>query len=155
MSEPDDELEVRLRALLQRADPVPPLVLEAGRAALGWRRLDAELAELLTDSAADPGEAFALARGGEARLRSVTFGAQRRTLDLEITHLGSDRRLRGAISPPAELEIEIQRADGASLASVRSDTFGRFLVEIPGGATIRLRLLDPQDGPIETSWVGL
>ena len=44
--------------LFAEVDPVPPLVIETAKASLGWRRLDADLAELLSDSALEE-EAFA------------------------------------------------------------------------------------------------
>jgi hypothetical protein len=149
----DDSLQQELGELLGRADPIPPTVLEAGRAALGWRRLDAELAELLADSVLGSDE-LALARGAEAPLRSVTFGTGRSAIDVDVEERGEGRTLRGQLSPPAEVTIEVQRQDGTTLASVRADTFGRFVVELPGAGTIRLRLTgDPQLGTIETAWI--
>jgi hypothetical protein len=149
----DDALEQGLGELLQRADPMPPTVMEAGRAALGWRRLDAELAELLADSALASDEP-ALARGAEAAVRSVTFGTGRRAIDLDVEERGEGRTLRGQLSPPAQVTIEVQRQDGTTLASVDGDTFGRFVVQLPSAGTIRLRLSgDPQLGTIETAWI--
>ncbi len=149
----DDSLEQELGDLFGRADPMPETVMEAGRAALGWRRLDAELAELLADSAL-ASEEPALARGTEAPLRSVTFGTGRRAIDLDVEARGEGRTLRGQLSPPVQATIEVQRQDGTTLASVRADTFGRFVVELPSAGTIRLRLSgDPQLGAIETAWI--
>jgi hypothetical protein len=149
----DDSLAQELGELLGRADPIPPTVLQAGRAALGWRRLDAELAELLADSALGSDE-LALARGTEAPLRSVTFGTGRSAIDLDVEERAEGRTLRGQLSPPAEVTIEVQRQDGTRLASVRADAFGRFVVELPGPGTIRLRLTgEPQLGTIETAWI--
>ncbi len=149
----DDSLEQELGDLLGRADPIPPTVMEAGRAALGWRRLDAELAELLADSVL-ASEEPALARGTEAPLRSVTFGTGRRAIDLDVEERGEARTLRGQLSPPVQATIEVQRQDGTTLASVPADTLGRFVVELPGAGTIRLRLTgDPQLGTIETAWI--
>jgi hypothetical protein len=149
----DDSLEQELGDLFGRADPMPPTVVEAGRAALGWRRLDAELAELLADSVL-ASEEPALARGTEAPLRSVTFGTGRRAIDLDVEERGGGRTLRGQLSPPVQATIEVQRQDGTMLASVRADTFGRFVVELPSAGTIRLRLTgDPQLGTIETAWI--
>jgi hypothetical protein len=149
----DDALEQELSELLGRADPMPPTVMEAGRAALGWRRLDAELAELLADSALGSGE-LALARGAEVPVRSVTFGTGRRAIDLDIDVHGERRTLRGQLSPPVQATIEVQRQDGTTLASVTADGFGRFVAELPSAGTIRLRLSgDPELGSIETAWI--
>jgi len=153
MNGADDSLARELSDLLGRADPMPPAVLEAGRAALGWRRLDAELAELLEDSAMASAEP-ALARGAEASVRSVTFGTGRSAIDLDVDARGEGRTLRGQVSPPVQATIEVQRQDGTTLASVRADTFGRFVIELESPGTIRLRLSgEPRLGTIETAWI--
>jgi hypothetical protein len=56
----DEALIAELRALAQRLDPPPPELREA-RWAFTWRSVDAELAELMADSATDE-EVFAYAR---------------------------------------------------------------------------------------------
>src|SRR3954447_12070309 len=63
----DDATLEELRALLTRMDPVPDRLDEAARAAFTWRTIDAELAELMADSA-DALDESALA------LRSATVG---------------------------------------------------------------------------------
>jgi len=151
--EDNDALEQELGELLGRADPMPPTVLQAGRAALGWRRLDAELAELLADSVLASDER-SLARGTEAPLRSVTFGTGRWAIDLDIEVSREGRTLRGQVSPPVPATIEVQRQDGTTLSAVSADAFGRFVVALPGAGTIRLRLAgDPQLPTIETAWI--
>ena len=47
----DEDLLERLRAICEEVDPTPDLVIEMARAAFSLRRLDAELAELVLDSA--------------------------------------------------------------------------------------------------------
>jgi hypothetical protein len=149
----DDSLEQELSELLGRADPMPATVLEAGRAAFGWRRLDAELAELLADSALGS-EELSLARGTEVPVRSVSFGTGHRAIDLDVDVRGDGRILRGQLTPPVPATIEVQRQDGTTLASVVADSFGRFLLELPSPGTIRLRLSgDPELGTIETAWI--
>lgn len=166
----DDELQRRLTRLIADDDPVPSAVVQAGHQAFGWRRLEAELAELLADSALEP-SLPALARGEEASLRAVTFGVGRRTIDIEISALREGgggpparavgegqavRRLRGQLSPAAEVTIEVQRADGAPAAETRADALGRFLVEVSAPGAIRLRLSGtPDHAPIETAWFTL
>lgn len=156
MSEPeDDALERELGSLLHRADPIPPIVLAAGRAALGWRRLEGELAELLADSALSGGE-LSLTRGAGVPVRSVTFGTGRQAIDLDIDIAGERRTLRGQLSPPAAARVEVQRRDGATLSSVIADDFGRFVAELPSGGTIRLRLTGRLGaGSIETAWIAV
>src|ERR1700727_601281 len=81
--DPDELLMAEVRAFFAEVDPVPPLVSETAKASLGWRRLDADLAELLSDSALEE-QAFALARSGEATARAVTFSSGDLTIDIEV-----------------------------------------------------------------------
>jgi hypothetical protein len=49
--DPDETIAAELQTLFEQVDAVPPLISQAANAALTWRRIDAELAELLGDSA--------------------------------------------------------------------------------------------------------
>jgi hypothetical protein len=152
--ERDEALMSELRAFFAEVDPVPPVVTEAAKAALGWRRLDADLAELLRDSAAEE-ESLALARGGEVSTRSLTFTAPQLTIDVEIREDDGSRTLLGQLSPPASATIEIQAVDEARV-SVTADHLGRFRVSLPTGAPVRLRVMDPNRpsaAAVETSWI--
>jgi hypothetical protein len=159
MNQHDDEHEQlvgELRDLFSKDDPVPPLVTQAAKAALGWRRLDAELAELLADSALDA-ELQAAARGSRATLRSMSFSAGRLTIDVEIHGEGADRVALGQLSPPERATIELQSADQAESTTVESDTLGRFRTKLPASGSIRLRVASDPAGAnwVETSWIPL
>jgi hypothetical protein len=147
--ERDEALIEQLRDAF-RADAVPTDVTEAAKAALTWRRIDAELAELLSDSALDAEPA--LARGA-ALVRSVSFSAGSTIVDLEIHQDGTGRTLLGQLSPSTASTIEIQRAEGDGPAPARSDSLGRFRIALDGGGTIRLRLTDAAGEVIETAWI--
>lgn len=150
----DERLVAELRELFAQADPVPSLVTEVAKASLGWRRLDAELAELLTDSVLEA-DSLATARGGEA-VRSVTFGTGAKTLDVEVHSDGERRALLGQIAPPASACIEIQSAERAPLARVQSDDLGRFAAQLPAGGLVRMIVLRAGPGSsaqFETSWI--
>jgi hypothetical protein len=151
-----EQLVDELRDLFSVDDPVPPLVTQAAKAALGWRRLDAELAELLADSALDA-ETLAVARGSRATLRSMSFSAGRLTIDVEIHGEGDDRVALGQLSPPGRATIEVQSADQAESTTVESDSLGRFRTKLPASGSIRLRVAaDPaQANWVETSWIPL
>jgi hypothetical protein len=153
-NDPDEPLLTDLRDYFGRVDPVPPLVTEAAKAALGWRRLDADLAELLTDSTLET-ESLAGVRGAGAAVRSISFSAGELTIDLEIHVDGTRLRLLGLLTPPSIARIEIQTPD-ATVASTESDGLGRFRAALPAGGNIRLRLMaeDPDSAPpVETSWI--
>ncbi len=153
-TDPDELLMAELRDLFADVDPVPPLVIETAKASLGWRRLDADLAELLSDSALEE-ERFALARGGEAPARAVTFSSPGLTIDIEVHVDDPERTLLGQLSPPSPATIEIQTMADAPL-SAEADRLGRFRVRLPAGGPIRLRVLGTNEHgrpPVETSWI--
>lgn len=152
--DPDEQLVAELRAFFAEADPVPPLVIETAKASLGWRRLDADLAELLSDSALVE-ESFALARGSGVGVRAVTFSSDDLTIDLEVHVDDPGRTLLGQLSPPAPATIEVQTT-AETAVSVQADRLGRFRVRLPAGGAIRLRVLGADGGPhprVETSWI--
>jgi len=154
--DPDAELLAELRALIDRVDPVPPEVTEFAQAALGWRRLDADLAELLADSALET-EATALTRS-EGGARWLTFRAADLAIDVEAQAEGDGFVLLGQLAPPpATATVEVQGSDGAILASAEADSLGRFRLALDGGGRVRLRILrtDPEAAALETSWLTL
>jgi hypothetical protein len=153
--DPDEPLIADLRDYFARVDPVPPLVTQSARAALGWRRLDADLAELLADSTLEA-ESLAGVRGGAAAVRSVSFGHGELTLELDIHVDGPSRRLVGLITPASVARIEIQTGDGTTGATADPDATGRFRAQLAAGGRVRLRLMPSDPGgtpPIETSWI--
>jgi hypothetical protein len=150
----DELMMAELRAFLAEVDPVPPLVTETAKASLGWRRLDADLAELLSDSALVE-EPLALTRGSEAPARAVTFTAAGLTIDIEVHADEGGRILLGQLSPPLAGTIEIQRTDEPPV-STDADRLGRFRIRLAKGGPIRLRVLDADSAarpPVETSWI--
>ncbi len=153
-TDPDELLMAELRDFFADVDPVPPLVIETAKASLGWRRLDADLAELLSDSALEE-ERFALARGGEAPARAVTFTSPGLTIDIEVHVDDQERTLLGQLSPPSPATIEIQTMADAPL-SAEADRLGRFRVRLQAGGPIRLRVLGTNGHgrpSVETSWI--
>lgn len=150
-SDPDEPLMAELRAFFAEVDPVPPIVTETAKASLGWRRLDADLAELLSDSALEE-ETFAGARGGGAPVRAVTFGSGTLTIDIEVHVDDQGRTLLGQLSPPGAGELQIQTTADAPL-SAETDQLGRFRVRLPAGGPIRLRVLGGEGHAVETSWI--
>jgi hypothetical protein len=152
--DPDELVMTELRAFFAEVDPVPPLVSEVAKASLGWRRLDADLAELLSDSALEE-KAFALTRSHEAPARAVTFSSTKLTIDIEVHVDDHARTLLGQLSPPAPATIEIQTTAETPL-SAEADRLGRFRVRLPAGGPVRLRVLgadERDDQPVETSWI--
>src|SRR5262249_22773878 len=92
----DDPLLGQLRRLSKTIDSVPNEVTAYARAALGWRRVDAELAELLADSRL---EATSGTRSIAESTRSLTFRATDVQLDVEIEESGDRLLLLGQLAP--------------------------------------------------------
>jgi hypothetical protein len=148
-ADPNDELFEELRSVLHRTDPVPAEVTDFAKTALGWRRLDAELAELLEDSALES-ESPALARG-TAGVRSLTFRSDELTIDVEV----QPGMLLGQLAPAAAATIELQVENGDVAATAESDALGRFRLPLEGDGRFRLRVLRPGAPAVETSWFSL
>src|SRR5262245_38544115 len=121
----EERLLARLRHLTNELDPVPDEVMSFATAALGWRRIDAELAELLSDSALES-ESLAIRSG--AGSRSLTFRATDLEVVVEIQERDAGALLLGQLAPPAVASIDVQGDDGATLATVAADELGRFRV---------------------------
>ncbi len=147
----DDPLFRRLRAVAEQADPVPDFVLEAGRAAFLMRRIDAELAELVMDSAVDAGSV--LVRGpGDDQVRMLSFETDRVSIDIQVTTAAGARTLLVVVEG-ASGEVTIETAAGTSTATI--DAHGRFSVAgVPAG-TVRLHLTADDGSAVTTSWVSL
>jgi hypothetical protein len=153
--EPDDtELEEQLRQVAARLEPVPPELIRTAVHAYTWRTIDAELAELVFDSAVDHDEA-ALVRGPqEARL--LSFRSSGLTIDVEVMGTGSQRTLIGQLVPPQGAAIEIRHAD--EVAALDADELGRFSAGPLRAGPIRLRCsTEAQTGGhrVVTDWISI
>lgn len=153
-ADPDEPLVAELRTLFAQSDPVPATVTELAKASLGWRRLDAELAELLSDSLLEQGSPAGVRGGAELPVRSVRFRASANTIDIDVHVDGQERTLLGQITPPVGAGIEVETPDG-TIASVQSDDLGRFRAKLQEAGRIRLVISDGPDlGPrVVTSWI--
>ncbi len=138
MTGENDELVHELRDLFGRTDPVPEVVVEAGKAAWGWRTIDADLAELLADSAVD--RELAGVRSGDAGFRHVTFETEETTIELEVSGEGTGHRILGHVSPGAGAAITIEADDGRIAASATADDLGRFDLRFSRAVRIRMRV---------------
>lgn len=151
-----DALLSELQCLLDRVDPVPPLLLEQVRRSFCWRTVDAELAELSYDSLVDRPAALAV-RSGDPGLepRMLSFGAVVDGADLSIEVEASataDRyTLVGQIYPAGATAVQVEAGDGGS-TEVPVDELGRFFIEPVPRGPVRLRI-DHVGRLVQTTWV--
>lgn len=143
----DESLLRRLGAVAEEVDPVPAPVLEAARAAIGMRRLDAELAELVHDSALEA----AGVRGGGERLLSFEVGAV--SVELQVTPRGPVVDLLGQLEglPTAGAAVTVET--GGEPLETAVDDRGTFGVRGVAGGRIRLHIAVRGRLTVTTSWV--
>jgi hypothetical protein len=141
-----------LRALVARLDPVPERLDEAARAAYTWRTIDAELAELMRDSAEIVDESELALRSAMAGPRMLSFETPRVAIEAEVTVTGPrSRRLVGQIIPPLAATITLEQ--GGVRLDTAADELGRFSFDGLGAGPARLRAALPGGGmEIATPW---
>nr|MBA2309510.1 hypothetical protein [Pseudonocardiales bacterium] len=93
-TDPPDPVLERLRLIATEVDDPPELVFDAARAALLTRQLDAELAELVMDSAVDE---LAAVRDGGDDVRLLSFEASTVSMELQVSESGEARVLHGLV----------------------------------------------------------
>jgi len=147
----DDELLDELRRAVTAIDTVPGHAIEAAEAALGWRTIDDELAELLHDSSVEP--ELAGVRGEEGT-RVLSFAGERVRVEVEISGSGPARTLMGQLVPAVSARIEIRHAD--HVMTVAADPRGRFsAADVPAGSVSLRCHLDAPGHPraLATPWL--
>jgi hypothetical protein len=152
----DDELIARLRRIAAEADPVPPVLLSAARAAFALRDIDARVADLVRDSLVDapatPVRAGGTARGEEARMLSFEVGST--AIECEVMARAGERDIRGQLSGAQASTIEAEVA-GCPPVSVTLGAHGWFTVYgLPSGP-FRLRCRTADGETLVTSWTSV
>lgn len=147
-----DALEARLRAVVSHLDPVPQLVDDGARAAFGWRTIDADLAELMRDSADELAEAGVRGPGGA---RQLSFESSALGIELEVVETGPRvRRVEGQLLPPTAATVALERPDGEPAVSVQADELGRFVLEGLRAGVVRLHVL-LRDAQVAVPWTAI
>jgi hypothetical protein len=140
-----DELGAALRRMLAEADPLPPAALESAKAALGWRDLDAQLAQLLSV----PDRELSSLRG---QPRLLSFTTDQGVIDVEVSSEDGTVRLLGQLEPAGEAEIIIESA--AESRVVVADSHGRFSADGLPDSWLRVVVTagDPVSQRTVTEW---
>ena len=141
----DDELAAELRAAVAEADLVTDRQREAGRAAFTWRTVDAELAELLHDSALDS----AAVRGAGDAARTLSFASGELTLEVEI----DDDTLIGQVVGHAARSVVLQRADTPD-QTLEVDQAGFFRAAGVESGPVRF-VVEAGDWTLTSPWVAI
>lgn len=142
------DLLARLSRISDQLDPVPGLSYELGRAAFGFRRIDAELVELVGDSAVDP-KPLAAVRSSGADVRLLSFESADLEVDLQVVPRAGRRSLLGQVVG-AVTHVRVETPEGDISAAV--DQHGRFQVDDAPAGRIRLHVR-ATPAAFVTSWV--
>ncbi|MDQ3783085.1 MAG: hypothetical protein M3349_09145 [Actinomycetota bacterium] len=146
MTMTDDQLMADLARALVLTDPVPATVTEFAKASFDWRDIDAQMAELVYDSA----EAGLVGVRGDEQSRQLTFRAPGVEIEVELVSERS-RRIVGQLVPPQETVVEL-RFDGSALETT-TDRLGRFSFDDVPTGPISLRCNVGDDQSVRTDWV--
>jgi hypothetical protein len=152
MSRPwdDDELLTRLAEAQQAAESVPREFIEAGKAAYAWRTIDAELAELVYDSAMEEVQLAGQIRAEQAHLRALTFTTSDLTLEIEVTA----EAMLGQLVPPEAGEVEVITRAGKAQQEPIDDVGGFTIRPVPAGS-FRLHCRTASGIFVATNWLNL
>lgn len=131
-------------------EPVPAHLVQAAQDCYTWRTVDAELLELLVDSAETE---LALVRDDDRMQRFMAFGNDERGVHFECVPDAGGRlfELSGIVVPAGTFVVRVDRP-GADI-EVTSDDLGSFVVGPLDAGSIRLTIrTDDGDDMMVTPW---
>jgi hypothetical protein len=140
----DDELLDQLREAVAEADLVTDRERATARAAFTWRTVDAELAELLHDSALES----AAVRGSDTA-RTLSFASGPLTLEVEI----DDETVRGQVVGATVESVLLQRSS-ADDQPMDVDPLGFFRLDGVVTGPVRF-VVQAGDWTLTSPWVAL
>ena len=131
-------------------EAVPAELVAAAKAAIMWRTIDAELAELTYDSQLDD-LALSGVRSGEPS-RLLTFESPGLIVEVESLDAGTRRRLVGQLVPAQPGRVQVRHGGGT--IEVPADDLGRFTADgiLPGPVSLRCTGVDGVVAVV-TDWV--
>lgn len=154
---PDDQIQSRLGRVAAEVDPVPYDLVQAVRATIGTRDLDAELAVLVGDSTDDGTmvasgfEAVRAAPAGVGSGRLLSFVGAGVQVDLEISRVGDQLDLVGQVVGALDQDCSLEQPQATRV--VELDSLGRFLVSAVAGGPVRIRCRSARGAWVRTAWV--
>lgn len=141
----DDRSPDLIRRISEAFDDLPPVperLTDAARDAFAWRRADAQLAELLTDSADTE---LVGVRGAAGERRAFRYGAGDFVVRVHLT----EETLIVMIEPPLSVGCRVATAAGAT--EHRTDELGELAIDAPE-LPVRIEV-DLPSGPTVTPWI--
>jgi hypothetical protein len=147
----DEALLARLGRVSDQVDPAPELTYQSAQAAFTLRSIDAELAELVDDSALNA-DALAGVRG-ESDLRLLSYQTADVDIELQVTRQHRGHSILGQLAGTMVREIGVETSAG--MRTVPVDELGRFTVDDVPRGPFRLRLTGPAGTPVTTDWTTL
>jgi hypothetical protein len=149
----DDELLGALRTLFSQRNSPPGWAVELAKGSYDLRAIDAELADLTSDSRL--GTTRRLRTGGGPRL--VVFEAAACTIEVEIEPGGRSGRwqLVGQLSPAGPARILLRRAAPAVPAWVDADELGRFTADDLAAGPLSLTCVRQGHQDTATAWISI
>ena len=148
----DATLLAHLRQALREHETPPPWVVELSKACFTLRRLDAELATLVSDSLDE-------ATGPRVRAvraaRMVSFASGDLTMEVGLAPGSEGWRLIGQLDPPCPARIELRRPAGSPDAVVDADRLGRFALDVTEPGPVSLLCRRPGLPAVVTTWLQL
>jgi hypothetical protein len=134
----------------EKPHDTPDHLVEIGRAAFAWRNIDAELAALTHDSAADDRQPVTVTRAERATLRELTFATRQLKIHIQVT----DKALHGQVVPTQEGRIELRRADQPPIV-VTIGADGWFTVQPVPVGSFRLHCRTASGVTAVTDWLAV
>jgi hypothetical protein len=146
----DDELLAALVLVLREDEPVPPDAVRAAIDAFTWQAIDAELLELLYDSAVEP---LAPIRDAQTPSRLLTFTSPSVEVEIELTSDAAPR-VRGVVTPAGHYGVELQQESGRVTGA--SSEAGMFELTAVDMRPLRLIItMDATGARVVTPWIDL
>lgn len=142
----DDDLMAELAEAVAEESAVTDRRREAARAAFTWRSVDAELMELLHDSALEAGAAV---RGAGDPGRMLSFGRGGLIVELEV----GAGAVTGQVLPAQDATLTLQTT-GTEDRTVAADGAGFFRIEEVGSGPVRF-VVTTSEHTLTTAWVTL
>lgn len=139
-----------MRRLLSERDGPPASVIEAARAAFGWRELDEQLAILVGDTL-DASTPAGVRSSQQPRMLDFAHGD--RGVEVQVEESGEVRRLVGQCIPTGTGIVELRSGGTGEVITVELDDLGRFDADgVPRGP-VSIRCVPAEGEPFTTVWV--